>query len=390
MFRITTNGINANSNASTINPINRHFVAALSFVLLALALAAPTITFAQGDRSTGRTRDDQRRTQPTNDGNTVLVNPLPESDPRAKLDPDLLNVEPMTPPVYAATAEQLGPDADDTVGYDLRTGEETRTKSAASNFVESFAAKTKGTLSGSTGANLNQDFSDLRDDASVESVIGADNRVKITNTAVYPWRAMTKLYITFPNGITTSCSGALINTKYVLTAGHCVYNASRGGFARTVRVVPGANGSYAPYGSVYATYVRAFSGWISSSSADHDAGLVTLASPIGASTGWLGLKAYGTVDGLVSNIAGYPGDKADGGLYYHWGPVTHSTSLRSFYQIDTAPGQSGSGVYHIESSGNRYVHTVHAYGAGSGSYNSGTRINSSKFSTIISWMSSGF
>jgi glutamyl endopeptidase len=380
------NTTNSNASTSTVN-FNRLFVNALSLMLLALALAAPTITFAQG-----RTRDDgPRRTRPA-DENAVLVNPLPESDPRAKLDADLLSVQPMTAPVYGDAAE-LGPDADDTVGYDLKTGEQQRFPSGVSNFVESMAAKTKGTLAGSTGANLNLDFSDMRDQggASTESVIGADNRIKITNTAVYPWRAMTKLYITFPNGVTTSCSGALINPKYVLTAGHCIYNASRGGFARHVLVVPGANGSYAPYGSVWGTYVRAFSGWISSASADHDAGLVTLPGPgIGLSTGWLGLKAYSTVDGLMSNLAGYPGDKPDGGQYYHWGPVNFSTAYRTFYQIDTYPGQSGSSVYHIEASGNRYVHTVHAYGAGGGSYNSGTRINSSKFSTIVSWISSGF
>lgn len=35
-----------------------------------------------------------------------------------------------------------------------------------------------------------------------------------------------------------------------LTAGHCVYNPSCGGFAKSITVWPGRNGTYTPYGSV--------------------------------------------------------------------------------------------------------------------------------------------
>ncbi|HYE72660.1 MAG TPA: trypsin-like serine protease, partial [Blastocatellia bacterium] len=259
-------------------------------------------------------------------------------------------------------------------------------------FVQEALEAGQASLGASTGANLAQDNSDVRGSVpSTESVIGSDGRIKITNTTSYPWRAITKLYMKFPNGLTYSCSGTLINAKYVLTAGHCIHSKSDGGWATSVTVIPGLNGSYKPYGQTHATYLRSYTGWTVSESSNHDFGLITLAAPLGSSTGWLGLKAYSSVDGLTSNIAGYPGDKDSGlGLYYHWGPINSSNAYRVFYQIDTYSGQSGSGVYYIEPGPLRYVFAVHTNGAGSGSYNSGCRINSSKFSSIVSWMASGY
>ena len=53
-----------------------------------------------------------------------------------------------------------------------------------------------------------------------------------------------------------------------------------------------------------------------------------------------------------------------------------------YYTLDTAGGQSGSGVYVIQD-GSRYAVAIHAYG-GSGS-NSGTRINTPVFDNLKLW-----
>jgi glutamyl endopeptidase len=72
-------------------------------------------------------------------------------------------------------------------------------------------------------------------DGSIESVIGTDNRYRITNTTSYPYRAIT--HITSSIG---GCTGWLIDPDTVVTAGHCLHNGS---WASNVRVYPGRNGS---------------------------------------------------------------------------------------------------------------------------------------------------
>jgi V8-like Glu-specific endopeptidase len=385
MTRNTTNSIAATTVSQAVS---RLFIAALGVMVCLLAFAAVTPTFAQG-RVTERPSD---RTKPT-DEDTVLVKPLAASDPRAKLDPELLNVPAKPLPVYATSGESLGPEADGMVEYNVKTGvatDRTANPITVPEFVESAVKSGQALMPGSVGANLQQDTADARGARpKTESVIGTDERIKITNTAVYPWRAITKLYMTFPNGLTYSCSGTMVNPKYVLTAGHCVFSSADGGWAKTITVIPGLNGTYKPYGQTTATYMRSYTGWTVSGSSNHDFGLITLASPLGSSTGWFGLKSYSSVDGLSANLAGYPGDKDGGlGLYYGFGPITSSTAYRVFYSIDTYGGQSGSGVYHIEPGTLRYVFAVHT--TGYGTYNGGTRIDSSKFSSIVSWMASGY
>jgi glutamyl endopeptidase len=227
--------------------------------------------------------------------------------------------------------------------------------------------------------------------AKPNSVIGTDNRSKITNTTAYPWRTVTKLFITFPN-TTGGCTGTLIAAKYVLTAGHCVYNKAYGGWAKQIEVVPGLNGTYKPYGSAYAARYRSYTAWTSSEDSNYDFAIITLDRPIGNSTGWLGYATYSSVNGVTSNIAGYPGDKDNGlGLYYHYGAISSSTAYRLFYQIDTYGGQSGSGIYYKDGQDNRYVFGVHTTGVTSSSpnHNSGTRIDSTKYDYIKSSIASG-
>ncbi|MET1138381.1 trypsin-like serine protease, partial [Bacillus subtilis] len=91
---------------------------------------------------------------------------------------------------------------------------------------------------------------------SIKSVIGSDDRTRVTNTTAYPYRAI--VHISSSIG---SCTGWMIGPKTVATAGHCIYDTSSGSFAGTATVSPGRNGTSYPYGSVKSTRYFIPSGW---------------------------------------------------------------------------------------------------------------------------------
>ncbi|HEY9828592.1 MAG TPA: trypsin-like serine protease [Stenomitos sp.] len=311
---------------------------------------------------------------------------LAKSDGRAKLDPKLLDVPPAPQPKLSKSNVRSGIQRE--IGFNLKT----KTVKTVS-LPKGRAALGQTFAPGNSGFNA-ADQKEPKAKPGSRSVIGTDDRILITSTTSTPWRMMTKLYMTFPNGKVYSCSGGLIAAKYVLTAGHCIHSSADGGWATKVEVIPGLSGSYKPYGSAFATYLRTYTGWTSSQNPNYDFALVTLDRTIGNTTGWFGYGYFPTINGVTGNLGGYPGDKGGLNLYYHYGPISSSTSQRLSYQIDTAPGQSGSSVYrfYTPSGGvsGRYVFGVHTNGAGSGSYNSGTRIDSAKYSNLQSWIGSGF
>jgi glutamyl endopeptidase len=318
----------------------------------------------------------------------VPTGPLSPNNPAAKLDQSLVNVPAKTAPASAGPRALSNNTPVSVVGHDLKTGKTSLSSSllAANSSASSQVSPSNPGLSPTFSAEPRSGVHSQTAGAKPNNLNGPDDRVKITATTTYPWRVMTKLYVTYGNGKTYVCSGALIAAKYVLTAGNCIYSKSDGGWAKTVEVIPGLNGTYKPYGSAYATYLRSYTGWTSNEDSNYDIGLVTLDRTIGNTTGWLGYGYYSSINGVTGNLAGYPVDKDYGlGLYYHYGSITSSTSYRIYYQIDTYYGQSGSPVYKIDNDGNRYVFGVHS----STAYNSGTRIDSKKYNDIKTWISSG-
>lgn len=319
-----------------------------------------------------------------------LLGPLQPNDPAAKLDPRLLNVPPMSMPEEgSSTTTRSSQSPNREIRYDIRTG---------STQVGAIGTQTRSRSTSFSPPNLGADANIQPESRSLgvppgsfglqpRSVIGTDDRTLIANTTAYPWRTITKLYITFPNGNQGSCSGALISTKYVLTAGHCIYNESSGGWATDVEVIPGLNGTYKPYGSAFATNLRSYTGWTSYEDSNYDFALVTLDRNMGDTTGWLGYSYYRSINGVTANSGGYPGDRGSGTrLYYHYGSVTRTTAQRVNYPIDTAGGQSGSAVYRVNNS-DRYVFAVHT--TAGNSFNSGTRIDSQKYDDLNAWIDSG-
>jgi glutamyl endopeptidase len=105
--------------------------------------------------------------------------------------------------------------------------------------------------------------------------------------------------------------------------------------------------------------------------------IILKAAPHG---GWNG---FGTYNGNGTyNVTGYPGDKPTGSMWGMFGTTT-SDSDDIFYTLDTAGGQSGSGVLDT----NRIVRGIHTNGVYPGSpTNQGTRITSTVFNTIVGWI----
>ncbi len=220
-----------------------------------------------------------------------------------------------------------------------------------------------------------------------ETVHGPDDRKQIGDPSVYPWRAQCSLFMTAADGSGWIGSGTFIGPRTVLTAGHCVFIKNSGvagqdGWMRSIVVMPGRNGNNLPYGSQTSSSFRSVTGWTNSGNQEYDYGVITL--PVSFNVGWLGFWNYSDADlqATTGNIAGYPGDKPAGTLWYDSRRIAQVTPRKVYYDIDSAGGQSGSGVYRVDGN-DRHVFAVHAYGGAT--TNSGTRLNGEVVTNLINW-----
>src|SRR5688572_29170324 len=69
-------------------------------------------------------------------------------------------------------------------------------------------------------------------------IFGSDNRVSVGSTLEWPARSVTKLFVSWKNGQGGGCTGTLVGRRSVITAGHCVYNPDKGGWAASITAVP--------------------------------------------------------------------------------------------------------------------------------------------------------
>jgi glutamyl endopeptidase len=222
-----------------------------------------------------------------------------------------------------------------------------------------------------------------------ETVHGPDDRVQITNTSVYPWRVHASLLITARDSSQWIGTGWFIGPHTLMTAGHVVHIKNSGvpgrdGWVRSIDVMPGRNGNSVPYGTVKSSSFRSVTGWTNNGDENFDYGAIIIPTNLGNTTGWFGFGVYSDADlvNAVGNIAGYPGDKPSGTLWYDARRIASVNGRKVFYDIDTFGGQSGSAVYRIINGG-RYAIAIHAYGGATN--NSGTRIIKPVYDNMVTW-----
>jgi V8-like Glu-specific endopeptidase len=226
--------------------------------------------------------------------------------------------------------------------------------------------------------------------AVAEAVIGPDDRVQITDTTSYPWRAIASLLITARDSSTWVGTGWLVSPRTLITAGHCVYikhspAPGRDGWVKRIDVMFGRNGSTLPYGSVTSTIFKSVTGWTENGDENFDFAAIILPIPLADTVGVFGIGVYpdAELQSLPVNISGYPADKASGTQWYDANSISSMNARKLYYFNDTAGGQSGAAVFRIEGD-SRIGAAVHAYGGTTA--NSGTRINDEVYNRMTSWM----
>ncbi len=207
-----------------------------------------------------------------------------------------------------------------------------------------------------------------------ETVIDHDDRVRILDTELAPWRMICALRLHGGSGAGAIGTGWFIGPRTVVTAGHCVFSSQLlGGWASTIEVIPGLNGNGTdagarPYGSVSSTRFSSVDRWVEKEDPDFDVGCIHLDQDKGNEVGWFAIGAL-PAEELVSylaNVAGYPADRGAGAeLFHDKNRVLRVGERRLFYETDSYGGQSGAPVWIHETEGAPPIAVgVHAYGVG--------------------------
>eukprot|EP01104_Vermistella_antarctica_P013454 TRINITY_DN4068_c0_g1_i1.p4 TRINITY_DN4068_c0_g1~~TRINITY_DN4068_c0_g1_i1.p4 ORF type:complete len:153 (+),score=23.22 TRINITY_DN4068_c0_g1_i1:1845-2303(+) len=152
----------------------------------------------------------------------------------------------------------------------------------------------------------------------------------------------------------------MISSFHVITAAHCVYDLDTDEWMEDMYVIPAQTDVESPVASSEASDDRpygiaqviemttwGYNGLASNVWSAHvDYALLRLDREIGDRSNWMGYSSSGVTLGGVLNQHGYPGWDFDGRFqYYRTGDVTRLDNADMDTDMDTCPGDSGSGIY---------------------------------------------
>jgi glutamyl endopeptidase len=295
-------------------------------------------------------------------------------------------------PEESLRAEQAEFFVSNPVSEEPSEGKDPKTKKAKDDGTEDVPGHKKTSMEPIVTAPDTSKFRDIGEasfGAFQETVHLPDDRVQITNTAVYPWRVHASLLITAADNSQWIGTAWFIGPHTLMTVGHVVYIKNSGvpgrdGWVRSIMVMSGRNGNSLPYGNPTSNNFQSVTGWTNDGNQNYDYGAIILSTDLGNTTGCFGFGVYSDSDLLSStgNISGYPGDKPSGTQWYDYHRIANVDTRKVYYDIDTYGGQSGSAVYRIIND-KRYGIAIHAYGGAT--TNSGTRIVTPVYNNMLAW-----
>ena len=146
-----------------------------------------------------------------------------------------------------------------------------------------------------------------------------DTRVKVDRNQYFPFKYICNLDITFMDHGTPkrfAGTGFVVGDRCVLTAGHCVHDQTFG-WASSIVVYPGYDGSTAPFGQETSSDLAACRGWVDSANRDVDCGAIFLPD-----------------NSLVRSIReGSPSDETNGSTKLWWAPVTDAGRVTALHRL---------------------------------------------------------
>jgi glutamyl endopeptidase len=223
-------------------------------------------------------------------------------------------------------------------------------------------------------------------------------RVNDASDSYYPY--VCYLQLTYEDGSTATGTGTLFAGRYVLTAGHNVYDKNSGNAVK-VLVTPGLNadpGSFKQYPMqrffVPDEYkVQPVTRPEKETVTDHAAFLYDYAVVDLGTTdlkgGPLSIMILGSdqIQNKPGIITGYPSGKPDGTMWTSQGPLKLQAGDEAFiyYQLSTAPGDSGAAIV-LQGENNSFdVCGIHVAGYSAGNTNFGVRITQKVYEQLTKW-----
>ena len=190
-------------------------------------------------------------------------------------------------------------------------------------------------------------------------------------------------------------SGTLISSNIIITAAHNFYNEKLG-LAHSIEFLAGANGKNCQAKSSISHFYfpekyKEDCKFTDYKIFQNDYAIGILDKPLSTAVGHYGLSIIPEekLKMITINVTGYPAEKPEKGAndYQLWGMKGNILKKDTFglihYEIDTEPGQSGSGIWYKDGN-NFYVIAVHVFG--SEKYNGGVLLTEERITTINKWI----